>query len=320
MMRDALTDSLNAPAGRLAEVLIKRMTKGENGEEMAYAIRQRFDALASAPGRFGELARIRFAAEVSLLFERAPIWTAERIVPLFNWKSREAPSAWNARKYSNYIGSPKLFELTKAPFLELFGRSEIAEDDLRVYGSWLAVIMIANRSEGVGYPIAPTEARSALRAAGERALSSVAHHFAVEMEAAKPEEKVAKWRTIVGPVFSSIWPLDAALQSSGVTFSLVQILRATGNAFPEAAEVIIPFIRPEDQRRHTSVYSISEADDILYKSSPEKMLDLVAAVVGDEPPTNIYGLTKTLDRILKHAPQLAALRKFQRLVSFASTH
>src|SRR5947209_14682951 len=135
-MRDALMDALNAPAGRLAEVLIKRMTKSENGEEMPDAIRQRFDTLASAPGKFGELARVRFAAEVSLLFERAPLWTTERILPLFNWKSPDAPNAWNARKYSNYIGSPKLFELTKAPFLELFGRPEIAEDDLRVYGEW----------------------------------------------------------------------------------------------------------------------------------------------------------------------------------------
>jgi hypothetical protein len=319
-MRDALMDALNAPAGRLAEVLIKRMTKGENGEEMPDAIRQRFDTLASAPGRFGELARVRFAAEVSLLFERAPLWTAERIIPLFDWKSPDAPSVWNARKYSNYIGSPRLFELTKAPFLELFGRPEITEDDLRVYGEWLAVIVIANRAENAGYPIAPTEARSALRAAGPKALSSVGHRLAVEMEAAKPEEKVTKWRNVVGPVFGSIWPLDAELQSPGVTFKLVQILRGTGNAFPEAAEVIIPFVRSENPRQHTSVYSISEADDVLYTSSPEKMLDLVAAVVGDAPPRSIYGLTKTLDRIIKHAPQLAATRKFQRLVSLASAY
>jgi hypothetical protein len=140
------------------------------------------------------------------------------------------------------------------------------------------------------------------------------------MQAAKPEEKVTKWRNVVGPVFESIWPLDAELQSSGVTFNLVQILRGTGNAFPEAAEVIIPFIRSEDPRQHTSIYSISEADEVLYTSSPEKMLDLVAAVVGDAPPRSTYGLTKTLDRILKHAPQLAAARKFQRLVSLASAH
>jgi hypothetical protein len=250
MMRDALMASLNAPAGRLADVLIKRMAKGDNGEEMSSVIRQRFDTLASAPGRFGELARIRLAAEVSLLFERAPLWTTEWIVPLFNWKSPEAPNVWNARKYSNYIGSPKLFELTKEPFLEMFGRPDIAEDDLRVYGAWLAAIMIANRSKGSGYPMAPIEARSALRAAGERALSSVASRLANEIKIAKPEEKLTKWQTVVGPVFGSIWPLDEELQSPNLTFGLVQNLLGTGNAFAEAVrkirvakQVSIPFQR-----------------------------------------------------------------------------
>jgi hypothetical protein len=120
---------------------------------------------------------------------------------------------------------------------------------------------------------------------------------------------------VIGPVFESIWPLDADLQSPSLTFYLVHILRASGNAFPHAADVIIPFIRPEDPRQHTSVYSISTADDIVYASSPEKMLDLVAAVVGDAPSRSVYGLKGVLDRIRKHAPRLANTRKFQRLVS-----
>ena len=318
-MRDTLMDALNAPAGRLAEVLIKRMIKGENGEEMPETMRQRFDTLAASSGKFGELARVRLAAEVSLLFERAPIWTTERIIPLFDWKSPDAANVWNARKYSNYIGSPKLFELTKASFLELFCRSDIAEDDLRIYGDWLAVIMLANRIRDAGYPITPTEARSALRAAGVRALSSVGHRLAIEMEAAKPEEKIARWQDVVGPVFESIWPLDAELQSPSSTFKLVQILRASGGAFPQAAEVVIPFIRPEDPRRHTSVHSISTANDIMYASSPERMLDLVAAIVGDAPIRSVYGLMKVLDRIREYAPHLTNTKKFQRLVTQQTT-
>lgn len=317
-MRDVLTDALNAPAGRLAEVIIKRMTKGVNGEEMPEAIRQRLDTLASASGRFGQLARVRFAAEVSMLFERAPIWTTERIVPLFDWKSSDAANVWNARKYSNYIGSPELFKLTKASFLELFGRPEIAEDDLRVYGEWLAIIMIANRSKNAGYPIAPTEARSALRAAGIRAMASVGHRLAAEMKHAKPEEKIAHWQNIVGPVFESVWPLDTKLQSPDSTFILVQILRESGQAFAQAAEVIIPFIRPEDPRRHTSVHSISAADDSLYATSPAKVLDLIAAVVGNSPTVGPYGLIDVLDRIRKHAPHLANSRRFQRLIGVAN--
>jgi hypothetical protein len=314
-MRDLFTDSLNAPSGRLAEILLKKLTKAEGGREMLDDMRARFEKLIRAQGRFGELARVRLAAEVSFLFERAPKWTAENIVPLFDWSSPDAHAAWSSRKYSNYIGSPKLIGLMKEPFLALFGRDDVDEHDLHIFAEWLAAIMLTNESGDADYPITPTEARSALRQVSAKGLSSVAHRLAVEMEQAKPEKKIVKWRNVVGPVFQKIWPLDAELQTSASTFKLVQLLRESGAAFPEAADVIIPFIRPEDPRRYTSVHSISEAPDILYSSSPEKMLNLISAVIGDAPAGRVYGLTKALDRVRAHDPKLANTNKFQQLVS-----
>jgi hypothetical protein len=319
-MRDALTDSLNAPAGRLAEVLIKKLAKGEKDREMPDDMRARFDKLINAKGGFGELARVRLAAEVSFLFEHVPNWTKEKIVPLFDWSSPDAAAVWSARKYSNYIGSPQLIGLMKEPFLALFGRTDVSEEDLRIFAEWLAAMMLAKQSGRANYPIASTEARSALRQAGVKSLSSVGHQLATEMERAKPDEKISRWRNVVGPVFQSIWPLDVELQTAEATFKLVQILRASGRAFPEAADVIIPFIRPEDPRRHTSIFSISEADDVIYSSSPEKMLDLLAAVAGDASTRSVFGLSKALDRVRAHAPNLADTRKFQKLVNLASVH
>ena len=314
-MRDALTDALNSTAGHLAETLIRR---APSSDEMPKDMRERFDKLALAEGRFGKLARIRLAAEVSILFERMPNWTTERILPSFSWQSPEAASVWSARRYSNFIGSPKLFELTKVPFLELFARSDVSEDDLRIYGEWLVAIMVATRSQTVIYPITAVEARSALRSAGERAMSSAAHRLAIEMERAEAATKMERWRDVVGPVFESIWPLDAELQSPSCTFNLVHILRASGPAFPASADTITPFVRPEDPRRHTSLHSISTADDAIYASSPEKVLDLAAAVVGDTPSPGWYGLTRILERIQALAPHLSTSRKFQRLLRVAN--
>ncbi len=212
-MRDALTDALNAPPGRLAEILVKRMVGAKSDEELSDAIRERLNKLVAAPGNFGELARVRLAAEVAFLFERAPDWTRKNILPLFDWSSPEAENVWSARKYSNYIGSPKLFDVTKQSFLALFTRSELAEDDLRAFSDWLTRIMIANHAQDAGYPITATEARSALRSAGVRALSSVGHRLAIEMATVKSEEKTAFWQNVIGPIFELIWPLDAELQS-----------------------------------------------------------------------------------------------------------
>jgi hypothetical protein len=319
-MSDVLTEALNAPAGRLAEVLIKKLKKSDGGPEMPPDMRARFDKLTDAEGRFGTLARVRFAAELSLLFERAPQWAAEKIVPLFNWSSPDASLMWSARRYSNYIGSPELFGLMKEPFLALFERTDASEEDRETYADWLTAIILANQAENAGYPLTPAEARSALRQAGPASLNDVGHRLAVYMQKAKPEDKVATWRNVVGPVFESIWPLDIELQIPATTSKLVQILRASGAAFPAAAEAIIPFIRAEDPRRHTSVHSIADADEVLYTTSPEKMLDLLAAVVGDAPPHSVFSLGKALDRLRSLAPTLAETKRFQKLVTAASIH
>jgi hypothetical protein len=128
------------------------------------------------------LARVRLAADVPVLFHYAPNWTKSRLIPFFDWSSSEASDVWSARKNSNHIGSPELFGLVKKPFLEMFGRPDTPLEDLGRFAEWLTAILIVNRADSAGYPLAPTEARSALRRAGVGVLSAVGHHLAVEME------------------------------------------------------------------------------------------------------------------------------------------
>lgn len=317
-MSDVFTDAVNAPSGRLAEVVLNKMTKA-SGAELSVDVRTRLDRLVDAPGRAGLLARVRLARDVAFLFHYAPNWTTSRIVPLFDWSSPDAAGVWSARKYSNSIGSPALFDLFKQPFLQMFGRIETPEEDLRTFAEWLTTILIANRRDDAGYVLLDTEARSALRRAGARALSSVSHRLAVEMEHAKPEQKIKRWQTVVGPVFRAIWPLDIELQTPVVTFKLVQILLATGDAFAEAADVITPFIQSEDPRSHTTIFSIAEASEALYQAAPSTLLDIMAAVIGEAPPGSVYALGKALARLRAIKPSLADTRKYQKLLT-ASQH
>jgi hypothetical protein len=318
-MSDVFNEALNAPAGRLAEVLISKVRKGGTSE-LPDDVRARLDRLVEAPGKSGLLARVRLARDLPLFFHFAPSWTTSRIIPLFNWTSPEATDVWSARKYSSYIGSPELFGLVKQSFLQIFSRRETPAEDLRTFAEWLTTILIANHAEGAGYPLLDTEARSALRQAGEGALDSVGYRLAAEMERAAPEQKIERWQSVVGPVFRAIWPLDVELQTPAATFKLVQILLATGDAFPEAADVIIPFIRPDDPREHTAVFSIAGASDALFHAAPSKMLDIIAAVVGEALPGSVYALGRALARVRAIDPALADTRKFQKLLTCASQH
>jgi hypothetical protein len=319
IMRDVYSSAINSPAGRLVEVLLKRLSNVRGKGEVPDDIKARLEKLIEAQGSPGKLARIRISADVSYLFERFPDWTKEKVIPIFYWTSPDAQDAWEARKYANYIGSPELFGLTKASFLEMFGRVDMSSEELRVYASWLAAILIANKSRSDNfYPLAPLEARNALRRSGAKSLSSVGHRLAVEMENTKPDEKAERWRAVVGPVLQEIWPIDVDIRSNSANFKLFQILRATGDAFWEAAEVIVPLLRPDDPKSHSTVFSIASASDELYQLSPSKMLELADALVSEETDGNIYSLDKVLSRVREHDPSLANSRKFQRLLNRAS--
>jgi hypothetical protein len=315
MMSDVFNDAINAPPGRLAEILLRKVP--EANLEPRGPLLARFDRLVDMPGKPGLLARVRLAADVAFLFARVPEWTKTKLLPHFEWSSPDAADLWSARKYSSVIGSPELFRLTKKAFLELFGRNTQAED-LDTFEEWLVVILLVNQAEGGVYDLTSTEARAALRRAGAKVLSSVGHRLATEMESAKTEERATLWRTVVGPVFQAIWPLDVELQTSASTFKLVQILCATEEAFPEAVDVVLPFIRSDDPRSLTTVYSLAEAPDSLYKAAPEKMLNLIAAVVGEASPSSVYGLGKALTRLRALDPTLAGSRRFQKLLNSAS--
>ena len=140
------------------------------------------------------------------------------------------------------------------------------------------------------------------------------------MERATPDQKLARWRTVIGPIFQAIWPLDLELQTAGATFKLVQILLATGEAFPEACDIVIPFIRSDDPRGHPTTFSIARASDALYEAAPSKMLDMIEAVVGEAPPGSVYSLGTALSRLRAIDPTLSDTRKFQKLLACASLH
>lgn len=317
---DVFGTALNAPSGNLASVLLKRTPRPKGTAELGMQLRARYQKLLGGNDTFSLLARVRLSTAAAFLFARAPNWTTANLLPSFHWDSPDAPAMWSARKYSNHIGSPELFQLTKEPFLKLFSRSDVPEEDCRVFSDWLAVILLANQAGRARYPLTTSEVRSTLRGAGHSSLSSFAHRLAIEMEGAKPEEKQRVWNETVGPIFQGSWPLDVDLQTPMATFALVQMLLATGSAFSDAATAINPFIRSEGPSDNTSIYFISQASEELYRDAPEKMLDLIAAIAGDAPDGTVYGLKTVLGKLESIAPQLGQTKRFQRLATQATPY
>ena len=205
----------------------------------------------------------------------------------------------------------------KQPLLNLFAREGIGAEVIRTYAEWFVVVLIAKRKDNIPYPLTEAEVRAALRHAARNALPAVANRLAREMARAKSGGKIQLWKTVIGPIFQGAWPLDVDLQTPAATYALVHLLRASEEAFPLAADAVLPFIRADIRHIHSTIVSLSTAPEVVFTSAPAKMLDVVSAVAGDTELGTVYGLGQVLDRIRSADSSLMPTAKFQRLLRYS---
>jgi hypothetical protein len=314
-MADLLNESMNAPEGRLARVLVDLIANDPQLDNIRDEIVARLDRLTSAPSRAASLAKVRLAADVSVLHQRLPEWTEARIVPLFDWKHEGARDYWSARKFAPVVGSPELMALTKPFLLALFDRADVPSDDKSTFAEWLVVMAMTNtHQQKEVYPIAPTEIRSALRKAGVQALSGVAHRLAMELGGGVPADRAARWRNVVGPVFKAVWPLDVELTSDMITFKLVQILVSTGDAIREAAVEILPFVRSEAREFGSTLFMLADAPDHIFILAADIVVELTLILLAGEVRVGeLQWLRKIQERAQRMQPEVADTKDFRKL-------
>jgi hypothetical protein len=308
------------PIGLLVEVLVRQLTVAPNEPTTRQEIEARLNLLNSMEGDKLLQAQFRLAQYGSRLFDFAPDWTTAYLLPLFSWSSPVAPTVWSARSFSNYIGSVRMFAALKEPFLLLFERQDMPVERQAKFGEWLTVMLIENRTANTGFDLSLSEARSALRKAFDETRTQVAHRLAVEMARSPEDQKRATWTNIVGPVFKGLWPQDIDLRSSRHTYKFVQILCASGDAFPDAVNTILRYIEPEPSDRSTTIFSLKEADDIVISSAPQKVLELTWAIVRGSPRGSVPILRPLLNRLQKTCPEVSNTELFKRLMSLGSPY
>jgi len=301
--------------GRLARVLVDLIAGGPQLDSTRDEIVARLDRLTSAPPRVASLAKVRLAADVSVLHQRLPEWTESKIVPLFDWKRDGARDYWSARKFAPVIGSPQLTALTKNFLLALFDRPDVPTDDKSTFAEWLVVMAMTNTYQKRDvYPIASTEIRSALRKAGVQSLSGVAHRLAAELSGGTPANQAELWHNVVGPVFKAVWPLDVELTSDMITFKLVQILVSTGDAVREAAGEILPFVRREARDYGSTLFMLADAPDHIFSLAADIVIELTLVLLGGEMRVSeLQSLEKIIERAKRVRPELEDMKAFKKL-------
>ena len=308
-LEDPLTDALNHPAGKLADAALVRLRKyePEMGAGLPGPVRQYFDAIGQDPD--GQLGRVMLAMRLHYLFAVDPEWATEHMIARLDpARSQEAASLWSAYGWSPSVG-PDLLRAFKGPFLKIL---RIEAPEYRKLGNLRNLFMTVCLE--APDELTDPEIRSVVDGLPEKGLKAVLRSLKGRLTGEAPD-RTRVWQEKVHPWLREYWPQAAVRNTAGTSDAILELLAACGEAFAQAAEWSLEYLRPHEGRGHYRLNENGHAERY-----PEAMLRVLDRVV-DADILQVYEklhLREILDALVGANPDFASDPRFQRLYRIAT--
>lgn len=115
-----------------------------------------------------------------------------------------------------------------------------------MFGRLLDIAFWHRKQEGVEFEATSSEIKRTLTLAPAAVRRNASWQLWRQMTADGEDNnvKAARWRTLVGPIFADIWPLDVQARDPQVSQYLSLMALECGDAFPEAVDAILDVLVP----------------------------------------------------------------------------
>ena len=293
-------DALNAPVGKIFEVLMKDPTK--DGLEVGVGFpphwTTRLDDILGLPGDMRRHALVMLGFQLNWLFNIDPKWTERRLLPLVDDSGLDGDALWDGIIWAARLPPRAIFLALKPA---LFARA--TESDRRNEKTILAGFLLA----GWEYDAAPRQ-----RLVTDVELHELLIHVDDEFRQQLlwqlgrwSGESNSPWRAKVIPFFQQVWPKQRALHTSAMSSHLANLALGSGDLMPALVELILPRLVPirNAHLRFSSHGRASTVDPA--RAYPAATLDLLWAVLGEDASSWPHGTEEALD-LLAQAPETAS--------------
>lgn len=294
---DIVGRAINHPVGHVTEALLQWWYRRElqDDERLAGEPRQRFSQLCETETVKFRHGRVLLAAHVISLFRVDRDWTAQFMLPLFEWENSEAEvrSAWEG-----FLWSPRLhrslMEVLKPAFLDTAKHYARLGRHREQYASLLTFIGL-----DPGDLFRTSELALAMQALPRRAVDSAG------------DRRAEYWRNRAVPFLRSIWPKTPNVMSMTVSENFGRACIAAGDAFPDALAQVSLWLRPLQfpDRLARTIHKAGHDDRFL-----ERTLELLHRIVPDDARGFFRDLLNCLNAIRASQPELKHDHRFQRLL------
>lgn len=305
-------DALNAPAGKLARLLMTDpSTKGrELGQGFPDDWTRRHEQLLALPGDMRRHALVMLGFQINWLFAIAPDWTTENLLTVVDDEGDDGDALWDGILWAARAPSRALYERLKSGLLAraMSPMRRRAEDN--VIGGFLLIGWggdpEANPPEQL---VTSAELREILVESDDDLRGQILWHL--EHWSAGPE---VEWRARLVPFLTDVWPRHRAVRTPEMSIRLVHLALASGDLFPQIVQVVLPRLVPVRGGMLHGLNVDPRAENNPVVIYPVAMLDLLWAILAEDTTLWPFNIEEVLDvlaeaRETRADPRLSELRR-----------
>ena len=311
---DSVTDALIHPVGSVTEALLSwwyRRAPGD-GQGLPGELEPTFTMLCDTNLDKFRYGRVILAENLMLLFSVDRGWTTKHLLPSFDWQvpESEACAVWQSFLMSLRFDRP-LLEVLKPDFLETANHYE----SLARYGEHYALLLTFAALDR-GDTFETKELATATRALPPNGLHYATQELVRMIEGAG-KRRANYWTNRAAPYMREIWPKSQDKIYPAVAADLGRVCVAAQEAFPEAFNLLKPWLRPTADLSHYRghirlVRQLHETE--ICSQFPEQALDFLDLVMPKQQCWIPRELGACLEAIQTSKPELERDIKYRRLM------
>jgi hypothetical protein len=301
---DWVTEALNAPVGKLAQVLMKdpRLSVLDASQELPttwlLAVQQLL-ALGS-PARQHALAI--FAHNLIWFYARSPRWTQEHVIDPMQTDPSDRDAVWAGFFWGNRTPLKPLYEALKSDMLRLIESQKVTQPE---HIGFLAAMLLGGweRLDIPGAPrlITDSAMRDMLLQGGDDFRAQAAWYLEQWTQGGPPGQD--DWVRLLPELLRDVWPRHKAAKSPKTSARLCDLAFSNSELFPQIADVVTDLVSKVSDH-HLVLTNLEDNDSPIANSYPKQTLALLFAVLPDDVFKWPYGIEGILERLQSAEPSL----------------
>ncbi|WP_035584305.1 SIR2 family protein [Halomonas sp. TG39a] len=306
---DLIDEAINSPGGRLTIAALSDISEHkQSGEPINLELINAITQAASAEGRQGVMARailVENAAFVDSLDEEQinkPLEMALR------GDTSEAVALRSVMVVHGRLSRPAYRAFSKhilRGVTEVDSQGSAPTVAARIISPALSIV--SGDSESADWGIMLTDVAEALRS-GPPALRVGAAKFLNQWITYQFKgDPSTAWRSYIGPLLAKVWPRERMLRERELTPHFADLAVNSGEAFPEALNMLQPYLEISENQHVTHTISKTQIPE----NFPSETLALLWKLFGVGSTGDLYNAHQILDRLIEAQPNIEVDRRFQ---------